>query len=229
MSEKKFSKSLSRLLNDNFILFTSIESFLLALLYFWRGVEGVFTIRTWIVISFNLIYVPVVLLSQKRFFSWFYLIYGLTLVFLISMEESFLFNNYTALFVICIVVGIQPKLKIPAISLYFLCVCIAFGLNDETLIHFFIHIVRSVWFIQVVGYVLNNKYDRKKLILFEDEKMILDQLCDGKVYQKEVEGFSENTIYRKLKAARERNGNITREQLVDLYRKEKEKNQNMEN
>ena len=42
--------------------------------------------------------------------------------------------------------------------------------------------------------------------------------------QKEVEGFSENTIYRKLKAARERNGNITRDQLVELYRKEKESN-----
>ncbi len=52
--------------------------------------------------------------------------------------------------------------------------------------------------------------------------MILDQLCEGKVYQKEVEGFSENTVYRKLKAARERNGNVTREQLVDAYRNEKE-------
>lgn len=46
------------------------------------------------------------------------------------------------------------------------------------------------------------------------------QLCDGKIYQKEVEGFSENTVYRKLKAARERNGNITREQLVELFKKE---------
>ncbi|UKI56497.1 MAG: hypothetical protein L6V90_04970 [Treponema succinifaciens] len=50
---------------------------------------------------------------------------------------------------------------------------------------------------------------------------ILEQLCDGKIYQKEVEGFSENTVYRKLKAARERNGNITREQLISLFKKER--------
>ena len=70
--------------------------------------------------------------------------------------------------------------------------------------------------------ILNSHFERKKLVLFEDEKMILDQLCEGKVYQKEVEGFSENTIYRKLKAARERNGNISRDELVEKYRKEKE-------
>ena len=73
-----------------------------------------------------------------------------------------------------------------------------------------------------LDFVLSDKFRRKKLVLYEDERMILDQLCEGKVYQKEVEGFSENTVYRKLKAARERNGNVTREQLVDAYRNEKE-------
>ena len=87
---------------------------------------------------------------------------------------------------------------------------------------FFFYI--DFWHNISVSYVLNNRFDRKKLILFDDEKKILDQLCEGKIYQKEVEGFSENTIYRKLKAARERNGNITRDQLVELYRKEKESN-----
>ena len=43
---------------------------------------------------------------------------------------------------------------------------------------------------------------------------------NGKIYQKEVEGFSENTVYRKLKAARERNGNITKEELLKLFKKE---------
>lgn len=71
-------------------------------------------------------------------------------------------------------------------------------------------------------YVLNDKFRRKKLVLYEDERDILEQLSNGMVYQKEVVGFSENTIYRKLKAARERNGNLTREELVNQFRKEKE-------
>ena len=69
-------------------------------------------------------------------------------------------------------------------------------------------------------YVLDNKFERKKLILYDDEIEILSQLCDGKTYQKEVKGFSENTVYRKMKAARERNGSISKDQLIELYKME---------
>ena len=118
---------------------------------------------------------------------------------------------------------IRPELEVFAVILYFVSVSIAFTIDGETLIHFFIHVVRSIWFFAIVSYVLNDRFERKKLVLFDDEKKILDQLIDGKKYQKEVEGFSENTIYRKLKAARERNGNLTREQLLEMYRKEIER------
>lgn len=86
--------------------------------------------------------------------------------------------------------------------------------------------VRSIWFIGLEIYVLDNKFERKKLILYEDEITILSQICDGKTYQKEVKGFSENTVYRKLKAARERNGNISKEQLIELFLKEYHPNEN---
>ena len=52
----------------------------------------------------------------------------------------------------------------------------------------------KVWFISIMIYVTTNKYDRKVLILYDDEKKILDQLCHGKIYQKEIEGFSENLV-----------------------------------
>ena len=68
--------------------------------------------------------------------------------------------------------------------------------------------------------MLENQFERKTLVLYEDEIKILEQLSNGKIYQKEVEGFSENTVYRKLKAARERNGNITKEELLKLFKKE---------
>lgn len=217
------SKKLRFFFNDHFILFTSLISLLIAVLYIWRGITSTFLICDCILIAMNIFYVPFAVIFNKKGFYYFHLVYAIILVFVISFEQTYLFNNYTALFLLCIVFMIQPKLQYISIISYFVAVSIAFLIDGENLILFFIHIARSIWFIQIVTYVLNNQFDRKKLILYEDEKRILDQLCDGKVYQKEVEGFSENTIYRKLKAARERNGNVTRDQLVEMYRKEKEK------
>lgn len=216
-------KKIKTIFNSNFNIYTSIISFVIAALYVARGFTEGFHFGIIMVACMNLIYVSVVLIFRRNGFSIFYLIYAALLIFLISFEETKLFNNYTALLMFCIVMMIRPELEVFAVILYFVSVSIAFTIDGETLIHFFIHVVRSVWFFAIVSYVLNDRFERKKLVLFDDEKKILDQLIDGKKYQKEVEGFSENTIYRKLKAARERNGNLTREQLLDMYRKEIER------
>ena len=139
---------------------------------------------------------------------------------MIAFEKTFLFNNFTALFIVCIVLMVILRVKYIAISLYFAAVCTAFSINGENVFHFLIHITRSIWFIGSVFFVLENQFERKTLVLYEDEIKILEQLSNGKIYQKEVEGFSENTVYRKLKAARERNGNITKEELLKLFKKE---------
>ncbi|MGN0728010.1 hypothetical protein [Treponema sp.] len=210
-------------LNDHFILFTAVLSGIISLLYIWKGLTDGHFIGTWIIALMNFIYIPAAVVFRRRCFSYFYLIYSTVLVFMIAFEKTFLFNNFTALFIVCIVIMMNPRTKLIALALYFSAVCISFSLNGESVFHFLIHITRSVWFIGSVFYVLENRFDRKPLVLYEDEVKILEQLCSGKVYQKEVEGFSENTVYRKLKAARERNGNITREQLLDLFRKEQQK------
>lgn len=220
-SGKPRSKIFEKLsLNDHFILYTCILSVILGVLYLVRGFQDGFKLVTYIVIGFDFMYVPLALIFKRKSFTCFYLIYALVLVFIIAFTKSCLYNNYTALFIICIIIMVQPKLEIPAVIAYFVAVSVAFAINDESLINFFIHICRSVWFIIIVAFVVNNKFERKTLILYEDEIEILKQLADGKHYQKEVKGFSENTIYRKLKAARERNGNITREELVELFKKE---------
>ena len=208
--------------SDKFVLFTGLISFLIACLYVWKGIKTEFTLLAYIIIGMNILYVPFAILFSRSGFPFFYIIYSAFLIFSMAFEQTYLYNNYSALFIICVVIMIQPKIRIPAIILYFVLVTIAFALNEEILYHYFIHVVRSIWYIGLVDFVLSDKFRRKKLVLYEDERMILDQLCEGKVYQKEVEGFSENTVYRKLKAARERNGNVTREQLVDAYRNEKE-------
>lgn len=214
------SSILTDFLNDHFVLFTSVLSGILCALYIWKGFNEGFFAGTWIVALMNFLYIPTAAIFKRKYFSYFYLVYSTILVFMIAFEKTFLFNNFTALFIVCIVIMIKPKVKYIAMSLYFGAVCVAFSINGESVFHFLIHIARSIWFVGSVFFVLGNQFERKRLVLYEDEVKILEQLCDGKIYQKEVEGFSENTVYRKLKAARERNGNITREQLVELFRKE---------
>ena len=209
-------------LKDNFVIFTSGLSVILCALYVWKAfLSKDFFWGSWIVPAVNLLYAVLVFFLGRKVFVWFYLLYSVVLVFLIAFEKSCLFNNYTALFMLCIVIMMKPSIKYVAISLYFAVVSIAFLINEESIVHFLIHIDRSVWFLGSIFFVLNSHFEPKKLILFEDEEKILEQLCSGKIYQKEVEGFRENTVYRKLKAARERNGNLTREQLIELYKKQK--------
>lgn len=212
-------------LNDHFVLFMSVLSGILCALYVWKGFSEGFFIGTWIIALMNFLYIPAAAIFRRKCFSYFYLIYAVILVFMIAFEKTFLFNNYTALFLVCIVIMIKPQVRFIAILLYFAAICVAFSINGESVFHFLIHLTRTIWFFGTVFFVTENNFERKKLILYEDEIKILLQLCDGKIYQKEVEGFSENTVYRKLKAARERNGNLTREQLVELFKKEQiEKN-----
>lgn len=214
--------SIKQIILKHFVILTSAFSFVIAALYFLKGFQSGFLLGTWVIIAMNLAYIPLALVFHHKSFSWFCLVYAVVLVFLTAFEKTLLVNNFTPLFIVCIVIGLRPKWKWMALSAYFISMCIAFALNEESALCFLIHIVRSFWFILCVFFVLDSHFDRKKIILYEDERKILDQLLEGKVYQKEVEGFSENTIYRKLKAARERNGCKTREELLDLYRAQKQ-------
>lgn len=215
-------KKIVRNLKDRFVISTSVLSLLLSVLCIWKGVQTGFEVWGWIIITMNFLYVPLALFCGKKAFPYFYLAYSAVLIFVTAFDRTLLYNNYTALFMTAIVVMLYPKMRWVALVFYFALVSVAFCINGELLVNFFIHVVRSLWFIGIVEYVLNDKFRRKKLILYEDERNIIEQLCTGMVYQKEVVGFSENTIYRKLKAARERNGNISREELVKRYREEKD-------
>lgn len=224
---------------DRFILYTSVLSLIIALLCLFKGISTSFESWGIVIIVMNFLYIPMVLLGGKKIFPIFYFIYAAVLIFSATIDATSIYNNYTALFMMAVVVMLNPKLRWVAMVLYFSVVSVAFIALDnfhgqlenifdaeklpdsQPIYNYLIHIARSCWFVGIVEYVLNDKFRRKKLVLYEDERRILDQLGTGIVYQKEVVGFSENTIYRKLKAARERNGNITREELVKRYMNEK--------
>lgn len=202
----------------HFPVLSSILSVVISLLYFAKGLQTEFIIGTWWIIVVNLVYVPLALIFRTKVVPYFLAIYSVLLVFLTAFEKTFLFNNYTPLFVVFIASIFSPRHELHFLVLYFICAATAFVLNEESTILFLIHVVRAFWFVMAYYCAVSMKQGSDDLVLFDDERKILDQLLDGKTYQKEVSGFSENTIYRKLKAARERNGCSTREELVERYR-----------
>lgn len=205
----------------NFVLITSILSFILGILYIWKGAEEGFLAVTLIVIAYCFLYIPAVMFFRSRGFIIFNLTYALVLVFLIAFYKSYLFNNYTGLIAIFFIIIVCPILKWISVIAYGICVCVAFALNDEKLCPFFIHVVRSSWLFYIFDFIISQRYTNKKLILYDDEIQILTQLSKNKLQKSiDLDGLSESTIYRRLKAACERNG-MTKNQLIEAFKKEK--------
>ncbi len=215
----------SNLVGRHFVLLSSVLAATIATLYTIKGLQDGFLPGTVIIIALNLLWIPVTIIFRQKSFAWYCLLYAIVLIYLTAFEKTFLFNNYTPLFLICIVIGLKPALTEVVLVLYAAAVSIAFALNEEPALYLLIHLIRSAWFVLCVLFVNDEREIRRqnaehKLVLYDDEREILSQLAAGKVYQKEIEGYSENTIYRKLKAARERNGCTTRDELVERFRSE---------
>ena len=74
----------------NFILITTAISFLIALLYAWKGIREDFNLATYGVIFMCLIYIPVVWIFRRPGFAIFNLIYAAILVFIIAFNDTYL-------------------------------------------------------------------------------------------------------------------------------------------
>lgn len=126
------------------------------------------------------------------------------------------FQNYTAFVIITIFTMLNPKMKMPAIVLYVLEIVIIATLRDKTPVHIAIHFCNCMIMYYTLNYLLKPSVLKNKLELTTDETMIIEELLQGK-QQKEIIGFSANTVTNKLKQARERNHIATTEELLQRY------------
>lgn len=208
-----------------FVLITSLLALSLSGLYSWKGfIEG-FSISYYILIFLNLVYIPIAIIFKKNGFPYYYLIYTLITLFIISKLETSLYNNYTCLLGIVLVILYNPKIKNIALALYFIAVGIAFLLINDPFYNIFIHIAKSIWLIYIFNTIITEQYPRKKLILFDDEIKILTELSKHRLQKSiEFEGFSESTIYRRIKSACNRN-HLSKAELIEEFKKELEHNE----
>jgi len=134
------------------------------------------------------------------------------------------YDNFTAAAVLCVLFALLPKPShargVAVSALYVVDVFVVASLHDKEPYHIFVHLVGCICFCLAMRKV-KGKAAAGPLSLLPDEEAILEQLAAG-VLIKNIEGFSENTIYSNLKKARGRNGCASNEELVLAFKMERQ-------
>lgn len=202
-----------------FLITVSFLSAIVSVLYIWNGLLEQFYIATYVFIGLHILFIPVVLLFRRTGFIIFTIIYAIVLVFIIAFYKTYLYNNFTGALVMMVAVLVAPKLKKMIFGIYIIAISVAFALNEENLCHYLIHIVRFTLAFYVFDFIMRERYTPKKLILYDDEIKILTELSKNRLQKSiEMDGFSESTIYRRIKAACKRN-KMTKADLLDEFKK----------
>lgn len=202
-----------------FLLVSCICSLMQGLLYLFYGFKTTFDVPNLAMTIIDLTYIPLVLIFRNKGFKVFVLGTTVSLIFISAFNETRLFNNFSALLCLFVFIMIYPKQK-KLLMIFYLCLtAVAFVLNEEPMYFYLIHSCRAIWCFSIYELIIYHQYNRKPLILTEDEQQIIAQLCEGKL-QKELElnGYSESTIRRRLASAMKRNDIQTKEELKDLYK-----------
>lgn len=202
-----------------FLLVSCICSALQGLLYLFHGFKTEFSLLECIMCICDLSYIPLVLIFRNKGFKAFVLGMSVVLIFISAFNETRLFNNFSALLCLFVFIMIYPKQKKLLMILYLCLTAVAFVLNEEPMYFYLIHSCRAIWTFSIYDLIIYHQYNRKPLILTDDEQKIIAQLCEGKL-QKELElnGYSESTIRRRLASAMKRNDIQTKEELKELYK-----------
>lgn len=203
-----------------FLITVCCLSAIISLLYVWNGFLEQFYIATYIFIGIHLAFIPVVLLFRRKGFSLYCLLYSVVLVFIIAFHKTNLYNNFTGVLIVMIAVLVMPKYKKIAFILYILVVSVAFAINEENLCHYFIHVTRFSLAFFVFDFVMEENYSKKQLVLYDDEIKILTELSKNRLQKSiSLDGFSESTIYRRIKAACKRN-KMSKSELLDEFKRQ---------
>ena len=92
----------------------------------------------------------------------------------------------------------------------------SYMLSGKEISHIAVSTLYVLFFWQVYVYIQDRHADVEPLKLTPDEEKILEQLCKGREV-KELE-WSENTVYKKLREARNRNNCLTNDELKTKFR-----------
>lgn len=156
------------------------------------------------------------------------------------------FINYTSFIMILIAIWLNPKTKFPYLLTYSCGVLVSLFLYKDSFSHLIIHFFGCFFFYAIFSGMYHivqyrekvihflheenrrlrkenqelRKLKKNKLNLTPDEATIISELCAGKEIKELDYLWSQNTIYTRLREARERNGCINNEELKSRFNTE---------
>lgn len=187
-------------------LFIVAIGMLVCNIFMW--IESGYDVEPLIRICYCILFIPMALVLGRKWIPIQYLIIAFSVLY---------FNKWynPVSFILVSVVAIRHrKFMIPLFVMYGLAVMVCLGIGHRSWRHGAWHLFFCIWWFFIVTDIKNEL--RRRLYATVDEVNIIKQLAEGKK-KKEIEGFSQNTVYDKLKKARKRNNVEDNEQLVELY------------
>ena len=150
-----------------------------------------------------------IFLFQRKGFSVSILIYAYTLLYFNN------FYNYTSFVFLIFAIITTPKLTVPALIAYAANLIPALVYRQNEIPAMGIHALNCTWVVAFIEFAVLKKTG-KTLNLTDDERLVLEELSEGKL-QKQIEAFSQNTVTKLLKCAQERNRCRTKQELLNRY------------
>lgn len=129
------------------------------------------------------------------------------------------FFNYTSYICVLIACRCMPKIKLPALILYAIDIFILFAVKQIHILALGTHILNCLVFYIAITLFFMQKHpsvENTKLILNDDETFILRELASGKL-QKQIDGYSVNTVTKHIKNAMERNNCKSKTELQHRF------------
>lgn len=131
------------------------------------------------------------------------------------------FKNVSYFAVIVFLIAVYPKSKIFLLVTYVINVFIICHLHELEIMKIVYHLCSCAFIYLIMGEVIRKAKSCivRKLNLTDDEKIILEYLKKG-YKQNDIIEFSAETVSRKLKRAKVRNGIETTKELLEQFIKE---------
>lgn len=190
-------------------LFVVAIGMLICNLFMW--IESEYKVEPFIRICYCALFIPMALIFGRKWVPIQYVVIAFSVLY---------FNKwYNPLsFILVSVVAIRHrKFMIPLFVAYGFAVLVCLGIAQRSWRHGAWHIFFCLWWYYVV---IDIKRELgRRVYLTVSESKIVKQMAEGKII-KEIEGYSQSTIFDKLKKARERNKVDSNERLVELYKED---------
>lgn len=196
-------------LRDEKVLKTLGIAVLLVGFHAWQFDKSGHDIRALINLIMSAAYIPIIIFWGFDAVPYFLVVYG---AIYLPFEE---FDNYTSLFLLFSAISIKRNLKYLFVP-YVIELVVVYMATGLEISHTSISCLFIAYFYQIFLHIQDKHADIKYLNLTVDEEKILEQLCKGKEV-KEL-GWSENTVYKKLREARHRNNCLTNSELKTRFK-----------